>query len=79
MKIVEFPFSCLLYLTVLPSVQEQYSRLRCIIYPIPGLFFIYYLFHPELDMNYIYYVLPLGMVLTIVMAVSLPSDSQADF
>ena len=37
---VEAPFMWILYLTVLPCDKEQYSKTRCLVYPIPGMIFL---------------------------------------
>ena len=73
---LDLPFVILLKLTALPVVKEQYSRMRCIIYPIPGLFFAWYIFHPTIDITYLFYPLPAGIILTILFAVILPKDNE---
>ena len=69
---LDLPFVIVLWLTALPVVKEQYSRIRCIVYPIPGLFFAWYIFHPSIDYTYLFYPLPAGILLTILFAVILP-------
>lgn len=74
--IIEMPFLFILYLTALPVDEEQYSRLRCLIYPVPGFCFIWFVLHPTFDLTFIFYVLPLGIVGSLVMWLVLPADGS---
>lgn len=72
----EYPFFFLLYLTALPTDEENYSKLRCMVYSIPGTLFMWYVFHPILDSSYVYYALPLGFTVFILFAYTLPEDNK---
>ena len=76
MEVIEAPYLWALYVTCLPAMKEQYSRLRCIIYPIPGFFFAWFIVHPDLDETYLYYVLPVGVLCTLIMWLVLPKDGS---
>lgn len=72
--ILDIPAEYILYLTALPVSEEQYSKLRCLIYSIPGILFTWWIFHPEIDMTFVYYALPVGVLLFIIFLVALPKD-----
>ena len=45
-------------------------------YPIPGFLFAWFVVHPTFDLTYIYYVLPMGIIFSIIMAIVLPRDGS---
>jgi len=69
--ILEKPFAWIMYLTALPVSVQQYSKARCVIYPIPGLMFIWYIFHPTFDLTYLQIPLPIGIALILIFMVVL--------
>ena len=73
---LDLPFVMILKITALPVVKEQYSKIRCVIYPIPGLLFAWYIIHPEIDTTFLFYPLPAGILLTILFAVILPQGDE---
>lgn len=58
-------FIWILDMTVLPSDKEEYSKARCMIYPIPGLLFVCLYFNPHLDTNTALVVAAIGAVITV--------------
>ena len=73
-EFVEWPYFMLLYLTNLPCQEEQYSRLRCMVWCYPGTFFLWYVFHPVIDITYIYYALPAASAIFVIFAFTLQWD-----
>lgn len=72
----EIPFFFILYLTALPTNEEHYSKLRCLVYSIPGMVFMWFICHPELDETYIHVALPAGGTLFLIFAYTLPDDGK---
>ena len=72
--VVDFPGKVLFYLTCLPAAEEEYSRLRCLVYCIPGFAFMWWVVHPEIDRTYLYFPLPAGAILFLIFALTLPKD-----
>lgn len=48
----EKPFEWVLYLTVLPCDEEQYTKARCLIYPVTGLYFSIFVVMRELNQTF---------------------------
>lgn len=72
--VLSLPAEIILYLTATPASEEQYSKTRCIVFCIPGTLFTWWIFHPELDMTFIYYALPVGALLMVIFMITLPQD-----
>ena len=53
-RIIDYPCWAAMYLTVLPCDEEKYSKMRCLVWPIPGVLFAMFIFHPELSWHYLY-------------------------
>ena len=64
-------FIWILDLTVLPSDVEEYSKTRCIIYPIPGLLFIALYFDPEISLKHILMLVIAGVVISTIFSIVL--------
>lgn len=75
LEICDYPFLFVLYLTALPTQEEYYSKLRCMVYSIPGMIFAWYILHPILDMTYVTIALPAGVALFFFFAAVLPNDN----
>jgi sodium/potassium/calcium exchanger 6 len=75
LEICDYPFLFILYLTALPTQEEHYSKLRCMVYAIPGMIFAWYIFHPVLDFTYVTVALPAGIALFFFFAAVLPNDN----
>jgi sodium/potassium/calcium exchanger 6 len=75
-EISEWPFLYILYLTVLPATEEQYSKLRCLVWSFPGTFFSWYIFHPTIDWTYLYIALPTAFVFFLLFAFTLPNNKE---
>lgn len=72
--ILDLPAEYIFYLTALPVSEEQYSKVRCLVFSIPGTFFTWWVFHPEIDMTYIYYALPTGVVIFLIFLITLKEE-----
>lgn len=64
--IFEYPFLTLLYFTALPVSNSHYSKLRCVLYPVPGFCFIMFVVKKSFDMDYLYYPLPAGLLVSVI-------------
>ena len=87
--IVELPFLGVTYLTALPVEDEHYSKLRCILYPIPGLMFMWFIImksrfdfgsmltmEAELNMFLLFLApVPIGFILSLLAFFFLPDKS----
>ena len=62
--IIYFPFKFLLMITNVPCDEENYQKYLCIVWPFPGLLFIFYAI--GLIHWYVYIGIPLAFVLTAV-------------
>jgi sodium/potassium/calcium exchanger 6 len=74
--IVDYPFMVLSYLTILPTTEEHYSRLRCLIWPIPGTAFALWMIlgHPTIWWAYIGG--PIAVILLAAFFFLLPRDNS---
>lgn len=68
---VEYPFSLLLWLTVLPCDKEQYSKKRCLVYPIPGMIFLTWVILSESTLRVLFIGLGLGLAIMTIFYYSL--------
>jgi sodium/potassium/calcium exchanger 6 len=71
MHFVEAPFMYALNLTVLPCDKEQYSKRRCLIYPIPGMLFAVWVVMQEVSLRVLFIGLALGLVLELIFLTTL--------
>ena len=76
---VEAPFMYLLLLTVLPCDKEQYSRKRCLLYPIPGMIFAALVIFKEYDLVVIGVAAGVGLVLELIFLVTLEEEKPPKF
>ena len=76
--LVDYPFMVLSYLTILPTTQEHFSRLRCLIWPIPGVAFAMWLIFGMPTMIWAYVGAPIALVLLIVFFIGIPRDSSQE-
>ncbi len=74
---IEAPFMMVLYLTVLPCDREQYSKKRCLIYPIPGMLFATWAVMQEFSYRVLFIGLALGMLLLILFVLTLEEEPPA--
>ena len=75
LEICDYPFMFILYLTALPTQEEHYSKIRCMVYSIPGTLFAWYMYNPHIDSSYAYIALPVGLALFFFFAAALPNDN----
>lgn len=66
LHIVEYPFVKILLITALPVSDHHYSKMRCVIYPIPGFIFIWFVFLKEINLTYLYIPLPIGILTSVI-------------
>ena len=74
MHMVETPFIYLLYLTILPCDDEQYSKMRCLLYPIPGMLFNTWVIMQEFSFKVLFIGCGLGFLLLIFFVLALDED-----
>lgn len=77
--ILDFPAECILYFTALPTNEDSYSKLRCLIYTIPGTVFWYWVITQEINYSYFVYPVPIGFTLFLVFVFTLPSKTPPKF
>ena len=70
---VEAPFMYLLVLTVLPCDKEQYSKRRCLIYPIPGMLFAVIVIFKEFTVMNVAVAIGLGIIMLAIFFFTLDS------
>jgi sodium/potassium/calcium exchanger 6 len=79
MHFIEAPFMYLLQLTVLPCDKEQYSKKRCLIYPIPGMLFAIVVIFKELNFFYLGIALGLGLLLEFIFLMTLKEEEPPSY
>jgi sodium/potassium/calcium exchanger 6 len=72
--LIETPFLGILYLTVLPCDKEQYSKLRCLMYPFPGMLFSMWVIFQDFSFKMLMLSLGLGFLLTFIFIIFLEED-----
>jgi sodium/potassium/calcium exchanger 6 len=72
---VEAPFMYALILTVLPCDKEQYSRRRCLLYPIPGMLFSVLVIFKEFNAINVSGALGLGIIMFTIFYFTLDSKT----
>lgn len=72
--VVDFPFLVLSYLTILPTTKEDFSKLRCLIWPIPGTAFAMWMIFGHPSMIWVYVGLPLAIILFGIFFFFIPSE-----
>jgi len=73
--VMDYPFMILSYLTILPTTEEHFSRLRCLIWPIPGTAFAMWMIFGHPSMIWVYIGGPIALVLLIIFFFGIPRDS----
>lgn len=76
--LVDYPFMVLSYLTILPTTKEHFSRLRCLIWPIPGVSFAMWMIFGKPAMIWVYVGAPIAVVLLGVFFFYIPYDSSKE-
>ena len=74
---IEAPFMWILYLTVLPCDKEQYSKSRCLMYPIPGMIFLTWTVLQEASFKVLFIGLGLGLLLLIAFSLTLEEEAPS--
>lgn len=74
--LIDAPFLFLVHITCPAVSEEHYSRYWTMVTPIPASCLIWFCAHPVFDMTYVYYALPVGIVLTILLVIVLPWDGS---
>jgi Ca2+/Na+ antiporter len=75
-KAIENSFTIVMQFTVLPADKEQYSRWRCLLYPIPGMIFNCCYLREKFDLETFLIGLVLGLILQLIFFKILPKDGS---
>lgn len=78
-QLLDLPAEFILYFTVLPASKEQYSKLRCLLYCIPGTCFWYWVFFPKLSLDYLKYPIPVGITIFLIFVFTLKKKSPPKY
>jgi solute carrier family 24 (sodium/potassium/calcium exchanger), member 6 len=74
---VDTPFLILTYLTILPTTKDQFSKLRCLIWVIPGTsFFCWMVVNKMPNMNWLLIGGPIVVILMAAFVLFIPNDSS---
>lgn len=79
MFIIDYPFLILTYLTILPTTKEHFSKMRCLVWIIPGISFFCWMVVSKIpNWKWLYIGGPIAVVLAIIFVVFIPMDSSIE-
>lgn len=74
MFILDMPFMIASYLTILPTHRDHFNRLRCLIWPIPGVAFWMFMFIGKPNEKWLYFGAPTAVIYLVIFFFFLPRD-----
>lgn len=74
MYVLDLPFMIASYLTILPTHRDHFNRLRCLIWPIPGVAFWMFMFIGKPNEKWLYFGAPTAVIYLVIFFFFLPRD-----